>query len=220
MFKGGTGTFTRLVTLPECLRNARRHRRELRIYLEILDPTNFELCDNYANLYKSLAESPTDNELSWDGDGTRHELYATVLAACWYHKRYQLLGIEIEVGLSATFTTLRWDLSTHSIIITQRGPRFPAMIIDKEKMHYASWHTELWSSFGQCRRIPIERTKETPLSERPLTSEVRRLFQALNLELPKEYDDATVEDIIEKALYDRDPYTRGAGDNFPALDRR
>ena len=220
MFKGGTGTFTRLVTLPECLRNARRHRRELRIYLEILDPTNFELCDNYANLYKSLAEEPTDNELSWDGDGTRRELFATVLAACWYHKRYQLLGIGIEVGLSSTFTTLRWDLSTHSVIITQRGPRFPAMIIDKEKMHYASWHTELWSSFGQCRRIPIENTKDTPLSERPSADEVRRLFHALNLELPEEYDDAAVVDIIEKALYDRDPYTRGAGDKVPALDGR
>lgn len=220
MFKGGTGTFTRLVTLPECLRNARRQRRELRIYLEILDPSDFELCESYANLYKSLAENPTDNELSWDGDGTRRELYATVLAACWYHKRYQLLGIEIEVGLSSTYSTLRWDLSTRSIIITQRGPRFPAMVIEKGKLHYASWHTELWSSFEQCRKLPIKSTRSLPLGERPSVAEVQELFRVLDLKLPEEYDNNAIEDIIEKAFHDKDPYTRGAGDSVSPAGRR
>ncbi|HEX6076866.1 MAG TPA: hypothetical protein VFZ32_16595, partial [Micromonosporaceae bacterium] len=84
IFKGGTGTFTRVVTLPECVQNARRHRRGLRFYLEILDPTDLELCERYVRLYKSLAENPDDNEMSWDGFGTQHEVYATILAACWY----------------------------------------------------------------------------------------------------------------------------------------
>jgi hypothetical protein len=216
IFKGGTGTFTRLVTLPDCITNARRHRRELRMYLEILDPTDPLLCERYVKLYKSLAEESTDNEMSWDADGTRRELYATVLAACWYRKQYQMLDIQIEVGLSQIISTLRWDLSSHSLIITQRGPRFPALIIERNKIHYASWHTELWTSFGQCRRVPLELADGVIMSDSPTTSEVRDMFDAIKLSLPIEYDEKSVSEIIGKAFHDNDPYTRGAGERVPA----
>jgi hypothetical protein len=212
IFKGGTGTFTRLVTLPDCVRNARQRRRELRMYIEILDPSDLQACERYVRLYKSLAEKPTDNEMSWDADGTRQQLYATVLAACWYRKRYQPLGFQIDVGLSRVISTLRWDLSSHSLIITQRGPRFPALVIDENKIHYASWNIELRTSFEQCRRVPLELADQLPLSDRPTASEVRQMFDAIGLSLPTEYDDQRVSGIIGEAFHHTDPYTRGAGE--------
>jgi hypothetical protein len=39
-FKGGTGTFLRAVTIPECVEIARRKKRTLHMQLEIIDPAN------------------------------------------------------------------------------------------------------------------------------------------------------------------------------------
>src|SRR5262245_6855121 len=38
-FRGGTGTYIRAKTLAECVAQARERQRELRVRLEILDPT-------------------------------------------------------------------------------------------------------------------------------------------------------------------------------------
>src|SRR5947209_2716496 len=50
MFKGGTGTYLRAVTLRSCVENAHRERRYLQIQAEIIDPTNWKLCEYYSNL--------------------------------------------------------------------------------------------------------------------------------------------------------------------------
>jgi DNA-binding transcriptional LysR family regulator len=39
------GTYTRAVTLPACYRFAREHRRSVEVRLEILDPTDLEVCE-------------------------------------------------------------------------------------------------------------------------------------------------------------------------------
>jgi hypothetical protein len=218
-FKGGTGTFTRVVTLPECVDNARRRRRALAFHLEILDPSNFELCERYAKLYRTtLLESPNSNEQAWTGDGTRRELLATILAACWYQERFQLLDIQIR--LSSTITTFRWDLSSQFLIITQRGPRFPAMLIDRQKVYYDVWSTELRTSFEQCRQVPLDLARAVALSPVPTLDEARELFNVIGIQLPDSYDDEALGDIVEKAIHDRDPYTRGAGDNLSTARAR
>ncbi|MFD0784030.1 hypothetical protein ACFQZ8_08895 [Micromonospora azadirachtae] len=214
-FRGGTGTYTRVVTLPECVEKARRDRRSLSFRLEILDPSDIDLCEEYARLYRSLSDDPDAQEKGWDGDGTRRELYATILASCWHKEMYGPLSV--EVGLSKAISTFRWDLSSRSLIITQRGPRFPAMVIDSGRYYYDCWSTELQTSFEQCRKLPLELARRVPLGVRPQTGDVRRLFDVLGLQLPTEYTDADVSKIVEKALNDRDPYTRGAGDSGAAV---
>ncbi|HEX6077454.1 MAG TPA: hypothetical protein VFZ32_19625 [Micromonosporaceae bacterium] len=94
------------------------------------------------------------------------------------------------------------------------------MMIEKNKIHYALWHTELWTNFGQSRRLPLENAENVLLSARPTIEETRRLFIALGIELAANCDDVAVSDIIRKGLYDRDPYTRGAGDHIQVDDRR
>ncbi|MBN6054033.1 hypothetical protein JYK22_18980, partial [Nonomuraea sp. RK-328] len=48
-FRGGTGTYLRAVTLPECVAAARRVKRHLTVRVEIVDPTNAEVCETYAH---------------------------------------------------------------------------------------------------------------------------------------------------------------------------
>ncbi|MBF6174834.1 hypothetical protein [Nocardia blacklockiae] len=212
-FRGGTGTHARVVTLPDCFRQAQEGRREVHVRMEILDPTDLDACNRYANLYRSLAWGKEDDAHSWTGEGTRIELYATILAACWFKKRAEGL-MEIEVALTSSVSMFRWELSSNYLIVTQRGPRFPAMIFERGRPFYDSWAIELRTSFNEARRVPLERACTISLLPEPSVEVVPSLFRALGLDLPDDYGDEEIRLIIEKALRDDNPSLRGAGDNL------
>ncbi|MGQ0774016.1 MAG: hypothetical protein ACT4NY_06305 [Pseudonocardiales bacterium] len=204
-FKGGTGTYIRAVTLPQCIAQARREGRPLTVRLEIVDPSNVNACEHYAQFRRSLSNRPDGTGEMWTVDRTRKEALATVLAACWHRQRYRLLTV--EVGLSSTITTFRWDLSSRSLIITQPDPREPALLIKRGWVYYDRYATELLTSFEQSTRLPIEQAaKVVPLSDEPSVEEVERLFAALNLPLPSSFDERAINDIIGKAIQAKNPY--------------
>jgi uncharacterized membrane protein YtjA (UPF0391 family) len=204
-FRGSTATYVRAVTLPECISHARSARRELHIRLEILDPTSNAACQHYVRLHQSFAEGPNSPEQSWTVPGTRVELYATILAACWHAQRYRPLSMQI--GLSTVASTFRWELSSGYFILTQRGPRFPAMVIEKSDPYYAFWASELNASFQQARIVPVDIARDIDIADDPTVDEVRAVFATLGLDLRKdEFQDAIVQEIISKALHDSNPY--------------
>jgi len=221
VFRGGTGTYTRTVTLPQCIENARPDRRPLQVRLEILNPTDLAACEEYAALYRRLALGPEDDAASWSGDSTRRESYATVLAACIHKQRYPPL--KIEVGLSSNISTFRYDMSGQYLIVTQRGPRFHALLVDHDKSYYDYWGFELDMSFDQSRQLAITAAvSKLPLSDLPDVNEVRELFQELKVDLPPEYTDKDVEEILKKAVAsEKDLPVRGAGEmvNSPTVGK-
>ncbi|GAA4627243.1 hypothetical protein GCM10023196_038660 [Actinoallomurus vinaceus] len=202
VFKGGTGTYIRAVTLPECVRLARRDRRALAIRLEILDPVDIDACERYAVFRRSMAELTDATGETWTCDRTREEAYATILAACWHKKRYDLL--EVQIGLTSTMTTFRYDMADNRLIITQDDPRIPALMIPRESFLYASFHTELDRSLAQARKVPLDLSSTVGLGDEPTPEEVRGLFDALNL--PLTLPDDHVPRIIQKAIHARNPY--------------
>jgi hypothetical protein len=204
-FKGATGTFTRAVALPECIDAARRDRKGLRARIEIFDPGNEKLLASYAELYRSFAEEAGAPENDWTVDGTRREILATILAACWQKERFRLL-LDIEVFLSSTMTTFRWDLTHGCLIITQRGPQFPAMLIERNDIYYTCWSTELHASMQLAKRLPIENAFGIPLGAKPAVPAVRELFSRLGIHIPDEYGDDDINEVINKALHDKNPY--------------
>jgi hypothetical protein len=204
IFKGGTGTYIRAVTLPECVENARRERRTLHMRLEIIDPTNEAVCAHYARFRRSLSNRPDGTGELWTLDRTRKEAFATILAACWYRQRFQLL--DIEIGLSSVMTTSRWDLSSSRAVVTQEDPHTPALMTERGKYYYDSWSTELQTSFEQASRVPLDQAKEVPLGDEPTVDEARRLFVNLNIQLPHAFTDRDVSDIILKAIAPKNPY--------------
>ncbi len=203
VFKGGTGTYVRAVTLPECIELARRKKHVLHVELEIIDPGNEKLCAAYAQFRRSLSAQPDATGEIWTVDRTRKESYATVLAACWYRQRYSF--VTIDVGLSSVLTTFRWDMTPHQLIITQEDPQFPAMMLEPGKYYYEIYSRELMASLRQARPVPIDR-KNTELSEEPTVDEARRLFADLDLPLPQAFTDRNVTEIIKKALQARNLY--------------
>lgn len=210
-FKGGTGTFIRAVTLPECIQRAREDGRALTVRLEILDPTNDDLCEHYAVFQRSMSKTLDGTGETWNADRTSKESFATILAACWYRQRYRLLTVEI--GLSSTIITFRWDLSSRCLIMTQpfgqQDPRQPALLIERGSTYYDRYATELLTSFEQFRRLPIEQAaRAVPLSNEPSTEEAQRLFIALNVPLSASFSDDEISKIIRKAIRAKNPYPR------------
>lgn len=212
IFRGGTGTHTRVITIPDCIAIARPDRRVLQMRLEIIDPTDLDLCEEYARLYRRLALGPDDDAWTWTGDGTRRESFATVLAACWYKQRYAPL--QIDVGLASVISTFRYDMSAKYLIVTQRGPRFQAMLLPQGHAHYEYWRFELDMSFGRSRRLPIDTAAaRAPLGDPPDAEQTRGLFHELGIDLPADYDDDDVREIITRAtIMERDVPVRGAGE--------
>lgn len=204
MFKGGTGTYLRAVTLPECVESARSAKRPFRMQVEIIDPTDELLCHEYTQFRSSLSPGPDRTGEPWTLDRTRKESFATVLAACWYRQRFTFL--KVEVGLSKVMTTFRWDLSSEWVILTQEDPAAPAMLFDKSRAHYRAYNRELVASFEQARQVDLGRARELTLADEPTIEETRKLFAVLDLELPGSFTDRDVTDLIRRAIKPKNPY--------------
>jgi len=203
-FKGGTGTFLRAVTIPECVELARRKKHTLHMQLGIIDPANEKLCAAYAQFRRSLSDKPDATGEIWTVDRARKESYATVLAACWYQQHYSF--VTIEVGLSSVMTTFRWDMTPHRLIITQEDPQFPAMMLEPGKYYYEIYSRELMASLRQCRQVPMSRLDHIELSDEPTVDETRKLFADLDLPLPRSFTDRNVAEIVSKAIQAKNPY--------------
>ncbi|NAS20469.1 hypothetical protein GT755_02085 [Herbidospora sp. NEAU-GS84] len=200
IFKGGTGTFIRAFTLPECVENSRAARRQLQVQLEIIDPENDTACAVYARFRQSLVTGRAD---PWTADRVRKEAYATILAASWYRRHNDFLTV--RVGLSSTMTTCRWDMSASRVIVTREDPTAPALVAYQGKLYYSWCETELNSSYAQSRRLPVENVLMVPLSDEPTVEEVRELFEVLGLSLDA-LDDSEVADVTRRALRPAEPY--------------
>ncbi|GAB2905771.1 hypothetical protein ACFMQL_28335 [Nonomuraea fastidiosa] len=203
IFKGGTGTYLRAVTLPQCVAAARKDKRHLTVRIEVIDPSDLEVCETYAHYRRSLSDAPDGTGETWTTDRVRKESYATVLAAFWHRQRYGLL--DIGVALSSTMTTFRWDLSSSRVIMTVEDPN-KAMTALRDTFYYENCDTELRLSFEQARRVPLEMYRKVPLSDEPTIEEVQELFERVGLPLPKSYNGRDVVDIARKALRAVDPY--------------
>jgi hypothetical protein len=90
--------------------------------------------------------------------------------------------------------------------MTQDDPSGPALMFEKGKPYYRAYARELAASFSQAKRVPVNETREMPLSEEPTVEEARALFTKLDLELPSAFTDRDVTDLIRKALHAKNPY--------------
>ncbi|MGW7527421.1 hypothetical protein [Streptomyces sp. NPDC054783] len=202
VFKGGTGTYLRAVTLPECVLEAQRQRRSLSMKIDIVNPADEQVCAAYARFRSTFGSGPGDAE--WTVERTRKEAYATVVAASWHRQRLDTL--EIDVHLSSVAPALRFDLSDSCLIITQDDPSRVSLCVEHDRPLYDYYVTELHQSREQAVKLDLR--EALPLADEPTVDEVRRLLDRLGLPLPPSFTDRDVGDIIDKALRAENPYRR------------
>jgi hypothetical protein len=204
-FRGGTGTYTRAMTLPLCVAKARdgMPRRGLEMRLLILDPLNVNLCAMYAEYRTTIPPRVDGTGEPWTTRRTQKESFATVLAAGWHKRSYGLLNI--SVYLMSMMSTFRYDLSDSKLIITQDHPDFPAMVISRENPHYHAYVTEIDKSQQQARQVAID-GPHALLTEPVTEAKARQFFTEAGLHLPDSFTGGDVRQIIEKAIRARNPY--------------
>lgn len=204
IFKGGTGTYLRAVTLPECVLEAQRQRRSLSMKIDIVNPADDHACTAYARFRRTFGQNHSSDFAEWTTERTRKESYATVLAAAWHRQRLDTL--EIDVYLSSMAPALRFDLSDACLIITQDDPRRVGLYVERDRPLYDYYVTELHQNREQAVKLDLR--EAVPLSDDPTVDEVRRLLDRLGLPLPTSFTDPDVGDIIDKALRAENPYRR------------
>lgn len=198
VFRGGTGaTLTRTV-LPQCVDHARRESRPLHVRIEVLDPLNLGVCESYARLAQSLPATAADLGTAWTADRTRREIFATVLAVCWHRQRYGLLNVEL--GLSATATTLQWEVCGPWASVASADPETPALLAPRGSPFYDRWAADLQNSLDQAQRLPLEAARNLRLANEPTIEDVRRLFTVLGVPLPGAWDERSIADVIALAV--------------------
>jgi len=199
IYKGGTGTYLRAVTLPGNGENALQHRRRREISIEILDPNNVELCDRYGRVRRSLDPTPDRAGEIWTTKRVRNESYATIFAAAYYRELYGLL--DIKLGLASTMSLFRYDLSSHYVIITQEEGTAPALEANSGTYFYDSYLQELRLSFEQSRKIDLQKAQGISLTKGEIGGhEISRLFQSLGVPLDDSFDQQDIDSIVQKAL--------------------
>jgi hypothetical protein len=204
IFKGGTGTYLRAVTLPRCAEAARHDRRAIEFAIEIINPANAGTCERYEHFRRSVSAGPDGTGDTWYRGRARLESYATILAACWYRQRFRLL--DIQVAVTGTVSTFRFDMSSEHLIITQDDARFPALLIPRDKTLFDAYRLELRNSFEQAERVELELADQLALGDEPAPEELRVLLDVLGLSPRPPLGDEEAAIVIQKALHAKDPY--------------
>src|SRR6266511_439698 len=208
IYKGGTGTFLRAVTLKANAQYALKDKKPRVITIEILDPTNVELCDRYGRMRRALAPGPDRLGEVWTTKRVRNESYATILSATYYHQQFGLL--DFQLGLASTVSIFRYDLSSSYIIITQEDGSAPALKAVSGTFFYDSYASELRLSLEQSRRLDLQRAAVIAIDaaepETITEEEVRKLFEALAVPLDDEFSSDDIHSITRKAFLAENPY--------------
>ena len=195
MYRGGTGTYLRSVTLPALAAATRTSGRLIFLNIQVIDPRNDKLCADYAR-HRYSADVWPDSESPWTRELVRDAVYATILAACWHRQHFGML--RIRLGVVPTWSSFRYDMAPSCLMITVRDREMPAYRVPAGKLLYEYWETELRISADQAEGVALDQAPA--LSWVPTCDEALGVLAALGMPLNRT-DDESVQAIIDKALY-------------------
>ncbi|WP_155638849.1 hypothetical protein [Burkholderia cepacia] len=147
-YKGGCGRYTRAVTIPLMAEAARNQGFGRDIRISLLNPSDDQLCEHYANYRRSL-KSAHDGD-PWTADLVKSEIVATIVAALRTKHDEPLL--DIQISLANYFSSFRLDISDQYTIVTKEDKEAAGLRADAGSYFYDSYKddlrlTELQSQF-------------------------------------------------------------------------
>ena len=150
-FSGGTGRYMRAVTIPEISQTSEKLNSHKNIKINLLDPSDGNLCKSYAEFRSSLKSGKKTN--TWSLKYARREIISTICSAVIYKSKNQLL--DISIFLKNNFSSLRIDLSKDFCFITKEDKQEPAVLIPKETFLYRTYREELLQTSKQYKQLDM-----------------------------------------------------------------
>lgn len=198
-FTGGTGIFTRAVTLPELAKQARIANKPIELKLQLIDPLNNDICQKYAEYRRGL-NTASGNRKLWTATFVRNHSFATIIKAILISSQEPLL--DISIGLKNNFSLFRLDLSSTNVVVTKEDPREVAFVFHKNSTSFNSYIHEFRETFKQTRLV---KEYTTGISLEELDKEkLTKLLRDLEL-----YSDVTNDDlefILDLVTNSKNPY--------------
>ena len=200
IFKGGTGGSLRASTLPRCVEIARQEGRPLRVQVEVIDLTDDALCEAYARFRSTPAASTAGRRVDAGTraqGGLRHRprgLLAPPEVPQLPHRRARALPGRVHLPLGP--------------LGQLRDPHaggLPQPVVDlrqRPRRTTARWTGSSSRASTRPGGCPSNAPTRCASAETPTTEEVRRLFAALDLDLPSSFSERDVTEIVRKAVAD------------------
>jgi len=175
-FTGGSGRYTRVVTIPKIARNCRNHNKSATIKIQILNPENNELCAKYADYRKGLRGA--DKQLFWTVDNVKCQLFATILGICVIKTNEPLL--EINIGLKEFFSIFRLDLSSNFAIVTFEDQQANGYSFTKGSLFYNHYKEDFLTVMRHNKIIPIDNMPRLDYTNLD-TSKIKQILTSIGL---------------------------------------
>ncbi len=148
-FRGGSGRWQRSNVLPAL---ARLTDRDVPYVMQILNPTDPELCVRYAS-YRARQRPPTVRRQGGDQPETvRDDILACIYAAAWYRFRTRL---QADVYLQPLYSPLRLDIGTSGLMATVADPKAPGLLGKPDGWYYQSVLDEIRQACTELPRLVL-----------------------------------------------------------------
>lgn len=204
-FRGGTGTFLRARTMDAVSQaSIRRAGSRLQLTLQVLDPANMALCEQYARYRQQLDEQRAPTAMSrWSARIVRLESLASLVAAAWYSQNG---GLIVSAAVQDKFSTLRFDISNLFAIITNEDRNYPAVVVTPQSRMYFAMRRDLEESLEMSREINIAMCPELGRNKECIAEgAVRQFFGVIGDGLDRlSLDD--IQEVLNLAFHRRDDY--------------
>ncbi|GAB5526910.1 MAG: hypothetical protein Roseis2KO_47820 [Roseivirga sp.] len=147
-YLGHTAKYIRSQILHESLR---RNENKL-IKVVILDPSDTELCRQYAQ-YRNHSRSNHALKIKWTTDSVRNDLIATIL--CMIELKQLNSMLTVDTGLIRYISLFRVDISSSMALVTQEDKQEPAIYYSSKSHFYRCYRRELELSWSQSNQLKI-----------------------------------------------------------------
>ena len=198
-FSGGTGRYTRTVTIPELSQKARNTNSHKTIKMQIIDPNNNKACVNYANYRNSLKSA--SNGTKWTAERVKLESVSTIISAVIHKSNNALL--DISICLKESFSTLRIDLSSTSAMLTKEDQLEPALVCRSNSFLYRTYEEEILQTFKEYPQINT--TIDFIVDMKSLKeADIKNI--ATQLKIEDGLTDANYQEILKSLIENKNPY--------------
>lgn len=150
-FTGGSGRYTRVVTLPKIAQNCRKLNKSASVKLQLIDPTDEDICSKYADFRKGLRDA--NNQAFWTIENVKCQLFATVVAVAVIKKNEPL--VSFSVGLKSYFSTFRLDLSSKFAVVTFEDPHANGYLYPKNSFFYKDYREDFLTVMRNTRLLNL-----------------------------------------------------------------
>jgi hypothetical protein len=192
-FSGGTGSYTRTVTLPKLNELSYSNKSSISVSIILMNPNNELLCNTYSSYKNSL-----EGFNKWNNIEVRSKIFASILSIYKYKMNSNFL--EVNIYLKDFFSLLRIEISQNGIVISKEDKELPILYLDKSSYLYSPYVEDFRQVVKQSKLITIKNEFQFDLDKINIFDlvEITKFFDDLSIDPPNQTELTKIIEILKK----------------------